>query len=673
MSPKKVKHIVLAGNPNSGKTTLFNALTGLHQKISNLPGTTIEKKTGYFNIDDQKISVTDLPGTYSIHPKGEDELISVGFLIEPKKTPIDLIVFVADAGNLSRNLLLYSQVADLGYPMLLALNMNDLAVKKGISIDISELSKHLGVIVCPVNARNEIGLAKLKEAIIKVDSAHQSTFYDSGEVSDSNFFSNYRHFLQDQIQKLNEIDPEQTKKNELDVSAETTARYHKIDKILSSCLEQDAKKNKNFTQKIDSILLHPIYGFVAFYFTLFLLFQLIFKVAEYPMHWIEMGFAFVSKSLKNALPDGMFSSLICDGVIPGIGGVIVFLPQIVILFALLAILEDSGYMTRVSFITDRLMRKFGLNGKSVVPLIGGMACAIPSIMASRNIENKKDRLITILVTPLMSCSARLPVYTLLLSLLFIEVDQTWVDLRGLILLGMYLLGFVAALLFAFIFKLVLKQKEKSFFILELPDYRKPRLKNILFAIKAKAGDFVFNAGKIIVLVSIVLWFLASYAPGNKFKEIDQKYASYTAQDKELKIKSERLEVSFAGILGKTIEPVIKPLGYDWKIGIALVTSFAAREVFVGTIATIYSVGNPDDEKTLSAVLASQKRASDNKPLYSIATVLSLLIFYAFAMQCFSTLAVTYRETHSIKWPLVQFLYMSGFAWLMSFIVYQIFS
>ena len=302
-----------------------------------------------------------------------------------------------------------------------------------------------------------------------------------------------------------------------------------------------------------------------------------------------------------------------------------------------------------------------------------MACAIPSIMASRNIENKKDRLITILVTPLMSCSARLPVYTLLLSLLFIEQKQSWVDLRGVILLGMYLLGFAAALLFAFIFKLILKQKEKSFFILELPDYRKPRLKNILFTIKAKAGDFVFNAGKIIVMVSVVLWFLASYAPGDKFEKIDHKYANYTADDKAVKIQSERLEVSYAGIIGKTIEPAIKPLGYDWKIGIALVTSFAAREVFVGTIATIYSVGNPDDVKTLSAVLASQKRVSDNTPLYSLATVLSLLIFYAFAMQCFSTLAVTYRETHSIKWPLVQFFYMSGFAWLMSFIVYQIFS
>jgi len=669
----KEKHIVLAGNPNSGKTTLFNALTGLNQKISNLPGTTIEKKTGYFNLDGRKISITDLPGTYSIHPKGEDELISVGFLTGKGEKPIDLIVFVADAGNLSRNLLLYSQVADLGIPIVLALNMTDLAEGKGISIDVETLSAQLGVIVCPVNARNEQGLPKLKEAILKTEYALQKQFYDVAEMGENGKYPTYRHYLDAHLRMTADRTSGHIEKNHHDISRETTARFRKIDEILAGCVRKDDHKNKNLTQRIDAVLLHPLYGFIAFYLTLFILFQLIFKVADYPMNWIENGFGAVSEYLKSTLPQGVLSSLLCDGIIPGIGGVIVFLPQIIILFALLAILEDSGYMTRVSFITDRLMRKFGLNGKSVVPLIGGMACAIPSIMASRNIENKKDRLITILVTPLMSCSARLPVYTLLLSLLFVGQQDSWLDLRGLILLGMYLLGFIAALLFAFLFKLILKQKEKSFFILELPDYRKPRLKNILLTVREKAGDFVFNAGKIIVIVSIALWFLASYAPAGRMQSVESKYSNYTGADKALKIQSEKLEVSYAGMLGKVIEPAIRPLGYDWKIGIALITSFAAREVFVGTIATIYSVGDADDEQTLSKVLSDQKRQDNGKPLYALPTILSLLIFYAFAMQCFSTLAVTYRETRSFKWPVIQFLYMSGFAWLMSFAVYQILS
>ena len=416
-----------------------------------------------------------------------------------------------------------------------------------------------------------------------------------------------------------------------------------------------------------------MYGFIAFYATLFVIFQFIFKLADYPMKWIEAVFAFCSETVKTHIPDSTFSSLLADGIIPGIGGVIVFLPQIVILFALIAILEDSGYMTRVSFITDRLMRKFGLNGKSVVPMIGGMACAIPSIMATRNIENRKDRLITILVTPLMSCSARLPVYTLLVSLMIANDHSRWLDARGLILLGLYLMGFFAALIFAFIFKLLLKQKQKSYFVLELPDYRKPRLKNILLTVKDKAGDFLFNAGKIIVIVSIILWFLASYGPGNNFETIESKYKTYTGADKALLIQSEKLESSYAGHLGKVIEPVIRPLGYDWKIGIALITSFAAREVFVGTIATIYSVGDSEDEETLTAVLSRQKRAGTDENLYAFPTIISLLIFYAFAMQCFSTLAITYRETGSIKWPLVQFLYMSGFAYLMSLLAFSILS
>lgn len=666
------KHIVLVGNPNSGKTSLFNALTGLNQKISNLPGTTIEKKTGRFSHKDKVIEVVDLPGTYSIHPKGEDEFITIEYLLRNNEHPIDLLLFVADAGNLSRNLLLYTQVADLGYPTVFALNMTDLAHRKGIDIDVNGLSAELGVIVCPINAREEKGITPLKDAIVKVDQAFQTVFFDRKDAIQNLPINNYKHYLEEHLESLKSKDAISLEKNHHELAQDTISRYRKIDVIVEKTVKKLQNGKKFMTERIDNILLHPVYGFLAFYTTLFILFQLIFKVCDYPMSWIEQLFEYLSTSLKSILPDNQISSLITDGVLPGVGGVVVFLPQIIILFALIAILEDSGYMTRVSFITDRLMRKFGLNGKSVVPLIGGMACAIPSIMSTRNIENRKDRLITILVTPLMSCSARLPVYTLLVSLLMKTDRDSVFDSRGLILLGLYLLGFIVALMFAFIFKLILKQKQKSYFVLELPDYRKPRLKNIVLTVKERAGDFVFNAGKIIVIVSMVLWFLASYGPGKSFEQVEQKYAAYKGQDKELLVRSEKLEVSYAGHLGKIIEPVIRPIGYDWKIGIALITSFAAREVFVGTIATIYSVGDADDEQSLTEVLSKQKRP-DGQLLYGIPTILSLLVFYAFAMQCISTLAVTYRETRSIKWPFIQFAYMSGFAYVMSWVVFNIFS
>jgi ferrous iron transport protein B len=664
------KHIVLIGNPNSGKSTLFNALTGLNQKISNIPGTTVDKKSGLIKYPDVVYKITDLPGTYSIHPKSEDEKISIEFLLQTKDDPIDLILFVADASNLPRNLLLFTQVADLGYPTVLALNMIDQAEKKGLNISTDELSKELGVLIYPINAREEIGTEALKKGLMKSHPIFQNFYFPNikKEILELSDFKNYRAYLDKTIEET--FFTEKSIPGSC-ISNEIQHRFKLIDKILDKV--QDKKKVlSNTTQKIDKILLHPVYGFIAFYATLFLLFQVMFRIADYPASWIESLFEFISSTLKTNLPDNALSSLLTDGILPGIAGILVFLPQIILLFAIIAILEDSGYMTRVSFITDRLMRKFGLNGKSVVPLIGGMACAIPSIMATRNIDNVKDRLITIMVTPLMSCSARLPVYTLLIGL-FIDRNNgnLWYDARGLMLLGMYLIGFVAALIFALVFKLILKQKQKSFFILELPEYRKPRLKNLLLTIRDKANDFIFNAGKIIVVVSIVLWFLASYAPGDAFKNIDSKYINYRGANKEELINSEKLESSYAGHLGKMIEPAIRPLGYDWKIGIALITSFAAREVFTGTIATIYSVKESEDNGRLRQVLAKQKHPNSNEPVFSFASIISLLIFYAFAMQCVSTLAVTYRETKSLKWPIVQFLYMSGFAYLMSLIAYQL--
>ncbi|MES2617120.1 MAG: ferrous iron transport protein B [Bacteroidota bacterium] len=676
-------HIVLVGNPNTGKSTLFNTLTGQTQKISNLPGTTIEEKTGHFFHKDVKVHVTDLPGTYSLYPNGEDEQITAKFILEHIDNKINTIVFVADAGNLERNLLLYTQISDLGLPVILALNMMDMLESKNLEVDIPQLSLELQTLVVPVNARKGEGLQQLKDTIFKSNQALQNTFFNPVELQNDliknaegsstpyskwqRIYSNYKQLKNKLTGPSNEDLYLQTDKL---IADETEKRFTKISEIIAKTVKKKVEKRKNPTQRIDSVLLHPVYGFLIFFTTLFIIFQSIFRLAEYPKGWIETCFSVATTFLKSNLPDNVFSQMLCDGILPGLSGVIVFLPQIIILFLILALLEDSGYMTRVSFITDRLMRKFGLNGKSVIPLIGGMACAIPSIMATRNIENKKDRLITILVTPLMSCSARLPVYTLLAGLLFVPENTYGIDMRGLLILGMYLLGFVMALLFAFIFKLILRQKQKSFFVLELPDYRLPKWQNIWMTLKLKTKDFVFNAGKIILIVSVILWFLASHGPEKKFAAIDARYAQYTAPDKDAKVKADQLEASYAGSLGKLIEPTIKPLGYDWKIGIALITSFAAREVFVGTVSTIYSVGSVDDEQLIGATLSKQVNQNTGLKTYTLPVVLSLLVFYAFAMQCISTLAVTYRETKSMKWPIVQFVYMSGFAYLMSLIVYQ---
>lgn len=660
----RTKHIALVGNPNSGKSTLFNILTGLNQKISNLPGTTIDKKTGKFLINDLQITITDLPGTYSIYPKGEDENIAVKHLLDNLNETVDLVIYVADASNLQRNLLLFTQIADLNKPTVLALNMMDVAKDKGIYIDLVKLSLELGVLIIPLNSREKKGIEQLKNVIYKTESSYQKNY---SELLTKQTVP-YHQLVIDRINtaSIHEDD------SSIEITQETEQRHQIIQEIVNKCQQNNVQKIKNKTKQIDKILLHPVYGFLVFFLTLFVIFQFIFKFAEYPMSWIEYFFSFLADGVNQLIPAGTINSLITEGVIPGISGVVVFLPQIIFLFMFLSILEESGYMTRVSFINDRLMRQFGLNGKSIVPLIGGMACAIPSIMAARNIENKKDRLITILVTPLMGCSARLPVYTLLVSLL-IKNNKQFIDVRGLILLGLYLAGFIAVLLFSLLFKYILQQKEKSFFILEMPDYRLPSLRNVAITIKNKTYDFVFNAGKIILMVSIVLWFLASFGPSEKFESIELKYSNYQNDDKESLMKSEKLEASYAGIMGKAIEPAIRPLGYDWKIGIALITSFAAREIFVGTIATIYSIKDVDNEKSISDVLAQQYRADKITPVYNLATIVSLLLFYAFAMQCMSTLAITYRETRSIKWPIVQFVYMTGFAYLMSFLAYQILS
>lgn len=685
--------IVLTGNPNCGKSSIFNLLTGLNQKISNHPGTTIEKKTGSFKLSDgRNCVVTDLPGTYSLYPKSEDEAVASEYLLNIKHSnTIDLVVFVADSSNLERNLLLFTQIADLGHPMLLVLNMADIAQSKGISIDAEKLSEETGVLICTTNALNNKGISKLKEIIAKPAFAFQRTYFSIPE-NVMPFVSNVQHMQKEftpyrafvcawHPKSLTSLgfNPESlpieiVKQKSKLTESDTLKRYESINQILST-VQKNSGIIKNITHKIDQVMLHPIYGYLLFLGILFLVFQSVFFLAEFPMNWIENGVVFANNFLTTLLPESIFTSILTEGVMAGLSGVLVFVPQIMILFFFLGIMEETGYMSRVSYITDKLMRQFGLNGKSVIPLISGMACAIPSIMAARNIENQRERLITILVTPLMSCSARLPVYNLLVSFLVEPNHTTGIfNTKGLLMMSMYLLGTIGALLFALLFKFILKKKEKSIFIMELPDYKLPRWKSVLLNTLSKGNDFLFSAGKVIVLVSIILWFMKSFGPSDRFEKIEAKYTSIKQTDSITAIiNREKLEASYAGIMGKFLEPAIAPMGFDWKIGISLVTSFAAREVFVGTMATIYSVPNEDDSRKIRERMQNEIHPITGKKLYNIPVVLSLMVFYTFAMQCISTFAVVKKETGGLKWPVIQLLYMTFAAYLCSTFVYQILS
>lgn len=637
-----ISSILLVGNPNTGKSTLFNVLTGLNQHVGNFPGVTVDKKTGNFKIKNKSFEIVDLPGTYSLNPNSEDERVTQNYINESKD---ELIVIVADVTNLKRNLLLCTQVIDLGKPVVLVLNMMDLLQQSNQEIQVEKLARLLGIPVIPINARIGKGTDDLKYAISHYES--KKTVFVSGNHS------------------ANVID-------------ETMLRYNKINHIVNECLiKKGEDKLTLLTKKIDNILLHKVYGYLIFLSILFIIFQAIFSWSAYPMELIENGFLILGKQVSELLPQGVLNDLIVDGVLAGLGGIVIFVPQIAMLFAFITMLEDTGYMARVSFLMDRILRQFGLNGKSIIPLLSSTACAVPAIMGARTITNYKERLITIMVAPLISCSARIPVYTLLIALIVPEDSFLGIfNLQGLIMMGLYLLGFFAALIAALVMKWIIKSKERSSFILEMPIYRLPRWKNVSISIFNKVKLFLFDAGKIIVAVSIVLWVLSSYGPGDSFEKIEDKYTadvSLSENEREALVAGEKLETSYAGIIGKTIEPAIRPLGFDWKIGISLVTSFAAREVFVGTMATLYSVGDADNTKSIKQKMLSAKDPRTGKPLYTFATTLSLLLFYAFAMQCMTTLAIVYRETNSIKWPLIQLVYMSGLAYISSFIVYQIFA
>jgi ferrous iron transport protein B len=665
--PSNLSHIsvALVGNPNSGKSTLFNSMTGLHQKTGNYAGVTVDKHYGSYKHKNQEFKITDLPGTYSLYPKSLDEEVACRALLSVDEK-IDVVVIVADASNLKRHLLLATQLIDLKMPCVLALNMIDEAAKNNTVIYNEELEKLLDIPVIPINSRSKEGVHELKEAITRAKIS-DTVFYNF-EKQKQLFpqIDSYQTLIQLALDTKKE-QPHAIKEFELN---DNLHRFSKINYMVAKCIKQPEKLNKNLTQKLDTFFTHKVFGFAFFFLVLFVIFQFIFYVAEYPMTWIEEGFAYLMNLVAVSLPKGQLSDLLVNGVLAGISGIVVFVPQIALLFFFIAILEDTGYMARASFILDKVMRKFGLNGKSVIPMISSVACAVPSIMSTRTITNWKDRMITILVTPLISCSARLPVYTLLISMMFAKDKSIGIlNYQGLVLMGMYLLGFGAALLAALILKHVLKTTEKSYFIMELPVYRKPQWQTVAMLVFDKVKVFLFDAGKIILTISIVLWFLTSHAPGDAFEKLDSNAVATNLQEADL--NAQKLEASYAGILGKKMEPVIKPLGFDWKIGIALITSFAAREVFVGTMATIYSSGDSENTETLREKLIAEKNFETQLPAYSSAVCWSLMIFYVFAMQCMSTLATTYRETKHWKWPAIQLVFMTGLAYLSSLLVYNI--
>ncbi|QDH78579.1 ferrous iron transport protein B [Echinicola soli] len=706
LTPEKLSTftVSLIGNPNVGKTTIFNRLTGLRQKVGNYPGVTVDKRYASLKMGDQNATIIDLPGTYSIYPNSEDEVIVHRVLNGLDKTSKpDFVLAVVDMSSMERGLFLVTQIMDLGLPMAVVLNMSDTAEEQGIKVKAHQLYKALGVPVIQTNARSNKGINGITDLISQQMFEKPVPFLDTDQLLPGDLsakicerFSLENSYQAYQLIRFHDKEPILSQEDnewlgrevgeaDFDIKSiqlkETQDRYAAIQQVLEMVVEKTDIKKKRLTDKLDKVFLHKIGGYAIFLGILLLIFQAVFAWSAVPMDLIDGFFASLSASVSGLLPEGVLTDLITEGIIPGIGGIVIFIPQIALLFAFLGILEDTGYMSRVVFLMDRIMRPFGLNGKSVVPLISGIACAIPGIMASRNIGNWKDRLITIMVTPLMSCSARLPVYVILIGIAVPATNIGPFNLQALVMLGMYLLGVVAVLVTAWILKLVLQFNERSYLMVEMPLFRLPRWKDVVITMYSKSKTFVFEAGKVILAISIVLWVLATYGPSSAREEAMAAVevpADGAAEEAMLEyqhnLESAELESSYIGIAGRFIEPAIRPLGYDWKIGIALITSFAAREVFVSTMATLYSVGSEvEDELTIQEKLKSEVNPKTGEAVFNLATAISLMVFYAFAMQCMSTLAVVYRETKGWKWPVIQTIYMTALAYVSAFIAYQLFS
>ena len=694
MNPLK---IALIGNPNVGKSTLFNRLTGLTQRIGNYPGTTVDKRVGKLMVGDRIIRLYDFPGTYSLYPKSADEEVVFDILSNPNHPDFpDQIYVIGHPLRLNRSFLLYSQVKDLGLPVRFVLNMVDEVERHHKTLNKRVLQDFVGDTIFYTNARNGEGLDALKNSFIGDIQVVESAFeipllYTKGvnqikkkfEIEDN--YLAFQYLAQPNIQHLKEFENAEIqairKENHVVPArmqiAETINRYQIIDKVVDKAVLSQKETNKSLTEKLDEIFTHAIWGYVIFFALLFLIFQAIYTWSGIPMDWIDGFFANLQSVSRSFLGNGPLAGLIADGIIPGIGGVVIFVPQITILIFFLLLMEETGYMSRVVYLMDRWMRPFGLNGKSVVPLMSGVACAIPGVMAARNIENTKERLITVLVTPFMTCAARLPVYAILIALVIPSKKWLGFDLQGIVLMGLYLLGIFAALGFAYLFKKFIKTEYKSYLIMEMPNYQMPHWRNLFLGLWEKVSAFVFGAGKIILAVSIILWVLASWSPTDNFRNaesiINQQAQNHNwdVSEKAHQLEAFKLENSVLGHLGKTVEPIFKPLGYDWKISIGVLSSFAAREVFVGTMASIYSLGSDVEEESTIVQRLKKERNPDGSLVYNLATGVSLLLFYAFAMQCMSTLAIVKKETKTWKWPLVQLIFMSGLAYWAAFLAYQL--
>ncbi|MDG2172471.1 MAG: ferrous iron transport protein B [Flavobacteriaceae bacterium] len=698
---KQIK-VALIGNPNTGKTSIFNSLTGLNQKIANYPGVTVDKKEGICKLDrGVKAHIYDLPGTYSLNASSMDENIVVELLLNKNNKDFpDLAIIVSDVENLKRNLVLFTQVKDLKIPTILAVNMSDRMKYKGIELDIPILEKSLDTKIILTTNRSSDWIDKLKN-IISNYSELSSTNFMNLDIIDSNYFQNLQKtFPNQELYKLwvvicqdanfTNIDKKFLESKNFETKTlselkrlqqkETIKRYQLINNILRTGQKIDQSKAIGFGASLDKLLTHKVFGYFIFFLILLGIFQVIYEWATVPMDFIDASFAQMAEWVKINLPNGAMTNLLADGIITGIGGIVIFIPQIAFLFMFISILEESGYMSRVVFLMDKIMQKFGLSGKSVVPLISGVACAIPAIMATRNIESWKERLITILVTPFMTCAARLPVYLIIVALVIPDEKIFGFNYQAIALMSLYIIGFLAAVGSAYILNSVLNIRSRSVLVMEMPNYKIPLIKDVLYTIVEKTKTFIVEAGKIILAISVILWFLATNGVGDRFDNpqdyVTQDIELISENDLQSEIASIKLENSFIGNIGKTIEPIFKPLGYDWKIGIGLITSFAAREVFVGTLAVIYNVEsyNDSEEKRLELkkIMLRETDANGNK-IFTLASGISLLLFYAFAMQCMSTLAIVKTETNSWKWPALQFIIMTLIAYIVSLIAYQILS